>query len=523
MKKYLIILLLAAVGTLTVFSQNISEEEILSIKEQAGSIVFENYVGPITEFNSRDEIFGIGTFLGKGKESSTAWNDKYRLYHSFQPEIQDGLDGDILAILEKAGVDHIRNLRTIISGYLQAYYDYAEKEAAVLAEFITYYNAIYYKNITYFNSRYKPGVNQYLSKENAGLSTHYSDWAGKSRIVIPLKTTSTIITGETGSNETLVMEPILDTSTISQPEVVEEMRKEDDKALETRKDMVEIREEELDQKQESIDSAQKELDQEKSQIEKKIEEKKEELVQAEDEDSGVTDTIKEELTQLEDKEEELQTEQKQLDQVQKEVEKEQEEVFHMREDIAEDENILKEKEKEKAQAEDSGTGLISSTDGEGLWFICIYKSGSPSSFGTLCKISENGEILKRSRLNSIRGNTAVNTGKGIVVIAGKEDVNTSVNAVLIDSVSLELLKQSDQSVYAGNRIWTDEDNLYIITRDNSDWVLGKYSMDLELQATSSVKVHPDTAILLTSEKLLIQNSGGTISALSLQDLSEIQK
>ena len=167
--------------------------------------------------------------------------------------------------------------------------------------------------------------------------------------------------------------------------------------------------------------------------------------------------------------------------------------------------------------------IISSTDAKSLWFVIIEKAGTPASFGSLCRITETGLILEKSELNSVRGNQAIDTGTGIVLIAGKDESSTTVNPVLIDPETLEVKKMSDMSVYAGSNIWTDSSYLYIITRNNSDWVLGKYSYELDLEGTSETKVNPDSAILFDTETLMIQNADGTISVLSKKDLSEISQ
>ena len=508
LKKRIILALIILLSVSVVWGQTVSEEEILSIKSLASSIVFENYVGPTTDFSTREEISGIGLFLGRNFQSSPSWSDKYVLYHSYQPEIPEGLDGDILALMDNAGVDHIRNLRIILSSYLQAVYEYREKEADVLAEFITYYNAIYYKNMKHFSSRFKPGVLQYLSPQNAGLSTHYSEWPGKSRIVIPV--TSNGISGESKAE--------LDTSIISQPEVVKEMQKEEDKALDSRKDMVEIREEALDEKQKELDRVQETLTEEKAVIEEAIAEKEKELIQVEEDSPAaeeLKEEIKEEIRELEEKETVIEEKQEALEEDQKKLDKQEDEIVEMREEIAKDENLLREEQVIKES-------VIASTDGRAIWFILIERSGSPASFGTLCKITEKGQILKRSSINSIRGNTAVDTKEGLAVIAGLEGANSSVNPLLINTDTLEVIKRSDSAVYAGNRIWTDQDYLYIITRNNSDWALGKYTSKLDLEFLSDISVNPDSAILFEDEYLMIQNSEGTISVLSLEDLKEIQ-
>jgi len=501
-----------------IHAQKVSEEEIRSVEDLASTIIFENYVGPVTEFNTRQEIRGIGSFLGGKPGTSRSWGNKYRLHHSFQPEIPEGLDGDILEILPDAGVDHIRNLRFILSGYLSAVYGYSEDRAMVVAEFITYYNAVHYKNMDHFSARYKPGVLSYLTADNAGLSTHYSEWAGKSRVVIPLSADGKtgLITGD------------VDTSTISQPEVVEEMRKEEDKALDTRKEMVEIREEELDEQQEELDEQQAVLEEKKEDVDTELTEKQEALEEAEP-GSAEEEVLKEEVAELEEKKEEVEQEQTVLEEKQEELDKEQEEVLTMREDIAEDENLLKEEAREE---EASDTGIIAASEEEpaeepaaaeeGFWIILVDRSGDPSSFGSLWKIRSDGTPIHQSDLNSVRGTSLAETSAGIVVIAGKTGENTQVRPLLLDSETLEIIGQGESAVYAGSAIWTQGDNLFIISGNDQGWYLGKYSADLELLAVSPVSVHPDTALLFDSGNIIVQRDKGAFAVLSAQDLTEIK-
>jgi len=399
-------------------AQSVSEEELKSIGDRSGDIIFENYVGPVTEFSTREEIRGIGSFLASSTDQTVTWGNKYRIIRSFQPEIEQGLDADILIILPDAGVDHIRNLRFILSAYLTGTFGYNNKDADVLAEFVTYYNAVYYKNINHFSSRYKSGVLNYLSPDNAGLSTHFSEWAGKSRIVIPLKSVN-------GS-----IESSLDTSSISAPEVVKEMQKEEDKALDSRRDMVEIREKELDQKQETLDQKAEENTKKEETVQEELIQKKEELKETEP-GSPESETVKEDIKQLEEEKKQIVEEKQDIQEQQKEIDKEQKEVAQMREDIAKDENLLKQ------DAETSGI-IVSSTElppPEGFWFIYINKEGDPVSFGNLVKITRNGEILMKSDLNSIRGKEFYESSSGVVVIAGKNEERTRVKALLQGTAS----------------------------------------------------------------------------------------
>ncbi|MDC7241149.1 MAG: P83/100 family protein, partial [Spirochaetales bacterium] len=92
------------------FAQSVSEEELRSVGDRSSEIVFENYVGPTSpdEFNTREEIGGIGSFLASQDGTEVSYGNKYRIVRSFQPEIEEGLDADILFVLEDANVDHIR-------------------------------------------------------------------------------------------------------------------------------------------------------------------------------------------------------------------------------------------------------------------------------------------------------------------------------------------------------------------------------------------------------------------------------
>ena len=75
----------------------------------------------------------IGSALGKdislSVSSTNGSNEKYYVVHSVTSESKDQLDADIIYIGSSATVDHVDNLRRIISGYLQSAYNYSEKDA----------------------------------------------------------------------------------------------------------------------------------------------------------------------------------------------------------------------------------------------------------------------------------------------------------------------------------------------------------------------------------------------------------
>jgi hypothetical protein len=202
------------------------------LEQNLAPITFINYEGPHAIIETREQIRQIGVGLGQeiaGGAQRAGAGGRYFVIHCVSGPDGNKLDADIFGLGVDVGVDHIRNLRTIIQGYLQAAYNYSERDAALLAEYITIYNAVYRGDWDYFLSRYKNQVIENLARERTGLSIRYDEWPGRTLIVIPL--------GFTGLSS-------IDTTTISDSRVIEELRREDDRGVEQRRDMVDLKERE---------------------------------------------------------------------------------------------------------------------------------------------------------------------------------------------------------------------------------------------------------------------------------------
>jgi hypothetical protein len=212
-------------------------------------VVFINYEGPHALLDTREEIRQIGVVLGRqifenevGIAPTLAGltveqrrtylykfeagaSNRYFVIHCVSGQEGNKIDADILGLGVDTGVDHIRDLRVIIQGYLQTAYSYSERDAALLAEYITIYNAVYRGDWDYFVNRYKTQVMDNLTKDKVGLSIRYDEWPGRTLIVIPL--------GRGGLSS-------IDTTTITDQKVIEEMRKEDDQGIPQRREMVDM-------------------------------------------------------------------------------------------------------------------------------------------------------------------------------------------------------------------------------------------------------------------------------------------
>ena len=245
MKRIALICLctLAFIGS--VFTIEVDQNELRQTENT--SIEFISYTGPHTEVDSLQAIADIGESLAGAAQGGRAGDmNRYAVIHAVDPSVKTGLDADIMIIGSGARVDHINNLRVIIAAYLRKAYGYSEKDAKTLAHFVTLYNAVYRGDMDMFTSKYKAIVVNNLTAEKTGLALRYDEWPGKTQIVIPLsdqKYSGTLST--------------IDTSSISDKNVVNKMREQDDKDIAARKDMIDLKERESNAARDRADVAQK--------------------------------------------------------------------------------------------------------------------------------------------------------------------------------------------------------------------------------------------------------------------------
>jgi hypothetical protein len=220
----------------------------------SAGIVFVNYEGPSARIDSIADITGIGSALGKavvaGGPGPVRTGDaaRYRVIRAIDPSVKEGLDADIIVLGPDAQIDHIRNLRWIIAGYLSSAWGYSGKDAYTLATFITIYDAVHRGDVKYFSSKYKAVVMKELSPENAGLALSYAEWPGKSRIVIPLSAGAK--PGSLGS---------VDTGAVSDKAVAQSLKAQSDKGVADRQALVDVKEREAAQKQAEADKQKADL------------------------------------------------------------------------------------------------------------------------------------------------------------------------------------------------------------------------------------------------------------------------
>ena len=152
---------------------------------------------PKNEFNTAKQIRDMGRRLGGSIKRQDAQHKNGEPYASGAPSKKyrarripssDSLPGaDIIYIAPNAKVGTIKALAFIVSGYIEAAYDFPVSEADALAQKVCWWNTNRYDDRNYFTKHFNARILESFSDETAviGLADSYKNWAGHARIVIP--------------------------------------------------------------------------------------------------------------------------------------------------------------------------------------------------------------------------------------------------------------------------------------------------------------------------------------------------
>ncbi|MBI9105367.1 MAG: hypothetical protein JEZ04_01405 [Spirochaetales bacterium] len=486
-------------------AETVFEEELRTAGED-DTIVFRNYSGPHKKIDTVDQILGIGRSLGAGVGQEAGdfnYFAKYRIIHAVDNTVTDALDADILILSQEAAVDHIVNLRRIISGYLESAYDYDRAQADMLSIFITVYNAVHRNDIGYFTEKYKAVVYRNLSKEKAGLALSYDLWPGNTMIVIPL--TPKAGSGALGD---------LDSDVLTEEGVIEKLREEDGQGIEPRREIVELKEDEILEERQEIKKEREELEQRQQELI----EKKEEL-EKEADGTGKPEAVEAVEAELE----QVAEGQTVLDEREKQVEKREESILLERESIAEDQKdeISRETPADRAdKASETATEAPQPVRAAKVITVPFLKlsSGSGGYTGQLLLIDlDSGKILKRSEIDSIRLRGYRYTSDGILSVAGDSGGNRIVSIVKIDPESLEILQSGTVEVFIDSAVIESGGSYYAVVQSDGGWRIGIFNKNLELKQVSAAEVFPATEIYLRGEDVVVQDKNGTVRGLRKDD------
>jgi hypothetical protein len=524
--------------------------EIESAK--AAGIVFVNYEGPSARIDSLAEIKGIGSSLGRGQagsEQTSVGDARYRVIHAIDLTIKEGLDADIIVLGADSQVDHIRNLRWIIAGYLGSAWGYAENDAYTLATFITIYNAAHRGELTYFASKYKAVVQKELSAENAGLALNYTQWPGESRIVIPLS--SGAKAGNLGA---------VDTGAVSDKSVTESLKAQPDKGISDRQALVDVKEREAAQKQTEADqkkaeaeSAERELAQAKA----KADADRAALAAAQSAPAsqssnaaqpqstapattGTASTgtstssggvaasngaataelstkeaaVKADEAAVKAKGTEVAVKQGEASQAQAEATAKKEEAAADRKDITADQKqVIAAEVADKGKAEAAGVYLVRvGDDADHLGQILFVDA-------------DKGTTIRSSRINSIHMRSLVELSDSFIAVAGLEGKAGGVKLERFDKASLESVAEGKPDLFAESPILVRGDTLYAIVKaaDGKCYVAEFAAADLSEKARSEVAIAPYSLLRETAGGVAVQTPSGSFDLLKVDTLEKVKE
>jgi hypothetical protein len=541
-----------------IFAQTVNREEL---EQNQATVNFINYEGPHSRIDTIAQIRNIGYERGrtvKNGAARTGTANRYFVIHCVGDPDGDKFDADVFGLGVDVGVDHIRNLRLIIQGYLEGAYDYTASDAALLARYVTIYNAVFRGDWNFFGLRYKDVVVQNLEQGKEGLSIRWDEWPGQTLMVIPLGT------GIPGSLSAI------DTSGLTDPDVIAEMRSDEDRGIEDRQGMVDLKEREADEANQSATLqreaiaeeeknierdreasalAQQRIEQEQRQAQQQRQEaqrQREEAQRRQQEAQRQREEAQQQQQEAAAAEQEAARQQQQADQTEQELARQQQENQQQQAEIAQREQAVDEAKQEadatqqradqktqEAQQEreqiaqdqqeliDNSTGTIAAAASpaakNALLGAGILQGNN--SLGRLVRVDpSSGSTVQTSRMNTLNTRTVILSGARIFAVAGINQGNGAIRLVEISSDTLEMIKQGNDDISQNSLLWTNGGSLYAITTVNGKNYLARFDNNLAKQAQSAAEVHPYASCIFQGDRVLTQGTNGSPLLLNGQTL-----
>ncbi len=516
-----------------VFAIDVAEEEIRG----AAAVEFINYEGPRELQFDADEVRDIGRGLAAeiARGAATArYGRKYTALHLFDPAMPERLGADIITLEPAALADHINTVRYLLAGFLEAGYGYSAADARLLAVFVTYYNAVHRGDIPYFGRVYQPRVLDNITAANAGLARRYSEWAGASRILIPL----TERAGRRGPGA-------LDTSALTDKRVVEELRKREDRGVEERKEMVALKEREtaaadretaekraaVEREKAALAAEQKRLDEEKKAAAERAAagdaaeaaRREAEIARAREEQAARQKAIEEKEAEVAREEARAAAKQEEIAQDKAEVKRD-ERIVEARKDP---EKIVSELEAREAELARMGQPIAKNR----LYYLKVKSYLTDGHYANeLYAIDAlSGEILyKAPEKPHIAGHQytvlAEGPSQGVLVLTHQDDHREAHYLTLLDLDTLEPTRIGSNAIFHRSFVEKRGDFFYAIDfRGEGDFRLGKYDIQLKQVAESVERIDPDTVFHIYGDLIFVNSPSKRVLVLNAADLSKLRE
>ncbi len=511
-----------------VSSLEIDRSELQRASE--ADIDFESYQGPVDQIDSAEAIRGIGRYMGSRVDPRTpsTYFGRYLARRVIGDPDDPRLAADLLELAPESRVDHIRNLRRIIAGYLEEAWGYQRDDADLLSRFITIYNAVYRGSISFFEEQYRSAVSAVLDPRRVGLATTYREWAGATQLVIPVRDRRA-----PGAIDAV------DPRQLVSPAVIAELRSRTDLGLEDRKAIIAFIERVIEERTEILVRQREELEEERAAVAERIQQVEEQIQQeAEAQPAPVeTDPAPPQPdppqpqpdpqpqpqpqpdpqpdpqpepqpdapapptpapTPAEQEREQLQEQQEELDQREQELQREEEEleeltrqVEELYQEAAEDQLALQ----EERPVRELVPFLITEGGGAGYELVLV-------DLATLERVGTQSIPLADRIVLDFQG--------GLLVVH-----RGSRRMLLLERSSFEILQESDRPLTAGSGVRVQGGTVLAVIQDGGSSYVAEFDPQLVMTRRSFDPVHPATDIVVRQGRVLVRRPDGGFRILNL--------
>jgi hypothetical protein len=554
MKKVLCICLTAIIICTPVFSIDVNILELQS----SGKIEFTNYPGRISDSVNFEDVRNIGRTLANDLNNDgniSSYLNKYSAKHFFDTNEPDKNGADIIIPNSNVIILHINWIRQVLTGFIQVKYNYSIEDSKLLATFVTYYNAVHRKDLPYFQNHYQVLASGNMNGNLVGLSTNYTEWAGNSEIIIPLTDKQQDIGA-------------LDTLLLTEDDVIEQLRQEDDMGIEERTEMVDLQErqieqakDDLEQDKQDLQTAQDDLQSKKddlAQSQQDTEDKQEQVDKLQDQLANTDDEAEQKVLQdqisdlnqeieddkedqakqqqdiedieddIEDKQEQVDREQDRISDMEQDVEQEKDDIERDQtiRDVQDDPEPFVDRLEDTEQELEDTKSTISKTEPvieNVLYYLKVkeYLTNGHYNNELFAIDTTTGEVLYSAPDSHICGHEYWATDEGILVIT---HVGSHKNhfLTLLDLGTLEPSVTGEENIFHRSFIYLRDDFIYAVTskNNNSEYYLGKFDSSLNLVSESAEQIDPNTAFHLYGDLIYINSPDKEMLVLNKNDLTK---
>jgi len=140
---------------------------------------------------------------------------------------------------------------------------------------------------------------------------------------------------------------------------------------------------------------------------------------------------------------------------------------------------------------------------------------------------KTGETLRKSSLNTIRANSALDDGDAYLAVAGQvTGAGGAVRLVRVPKADYSKVVTGTEDVFADTMLWKYGASVFAVVKKGSDWAIGRFDpVSLELKA-SSEPVSRWTFLTQSGGRLIAQGPAGgflLLEAEALTTASEIKR